>query len=253
MVKCIIIDDELNAREFLEGLLEKYFPNKFNIIAKCDSVDTAVNYIYKHNPELIFLDVNMPKKNGFELFKEIKELNFEVIFTTAFSEFAIEALKCNAFDYLLKPISHIELIATIKKLDEKLNKDLQQKKLMMLLENIDFQGNVFNKIALPIETGFKLVKTNTILYCQADGNYTKVICIDGNVIYLSKTLKYVEELLPKLLFKRIHKSYLVNLNFVLEFNKVNDLNVELINNIFLPVSTRKKEELTNAFLPKNNN
>ena len=124
---------------------------------------------------------------------------------------------------------------------------------MMLLENIDFQGNIFNKIALPVETGYKLVKTNTILYCQADGNYSKVICIDETVIHLSKTLKYIEELLPKLLFKRIHKSYLVNLNFVLEFNKVNDLNVELINNIFLPVSTRKKEELTNAFLPKNNN
>jgi len=90
MVKCIIIDDELNAREFLEGLLEKYFPNKFNIIAKCDNIDTAVNFIYKQNPELIFLDVNMPKKNGFELFKEIKEINFEVIFTTAFQNLQLK-------------------------------------------------------------------------------------------------------------------------------------------------------------------
>ena len=148
MIKCIIVDDELNAREFLEGLLDKYFPNKFDIIAKCDNVDTAINYITKNNPELIFLDVNMPKKNGFELFKEIKEINFEVIFTTAYTEFAIEALKCNAFDYLLKPISHIELISTVKKLDEKINRNIQQKKLMLLLENIDFQGNIFNKIPL---------------------------------------------------------------------------------------------------------
>jgi two-component system LytT family response regulator len=151
----------------------------------------------------------------------------------------------------MKPISHLELISTIKKLEEKINKINHQKNLLLLLENIDFQGNIFNKIELPVETGFKLVKTSTILYCQADGNYSKVFCIDGSVIHLSKTLKYVEELLPKVLFKRIHKSYLVNFNFVVEFNKVNELNVELVNNIFLPVSTRKKEELTNAFLPTN--
>lgn len=249
MIKCVIIDDELNARELLENLLDKFFPNKFYIVAKCESVDSAIEAISEYNPALIFLDVTMPFKNGFELFKELNVINFEVIFTTAFSEFAVDAFKCNAFDFLMKPISHLELISTVKKLQEKINKINHQKNLMSLLENIDFQGNIFNKIALLVETGFKLVKTNTILYCQADGNYSKVFCVDGSVIHLSKTLKYIEELLPKILFKRIHKSYLVNFNFVIEFNKVNELNVELVNNIFLPVSTRKKEELTNALLP----
>jgi two-component system LytT family response regulator len=249
MIKCVIIDDELNSRELLENLLDKFFPSKFNIVAKCDSVDTAIEAISEYKPDLIFLDVTMPDKNGFELFKELNVIDFEVIFTTAFSKFAIDAFKYNAFDFLMKPISHLELISTIKKLDEKIIKINHQKNLMLLLENIDFHGNIFNKIALPIETGFKLVKTSTILYCQADGNYSKVICIDGSVIHLSKALKYIEELLPKILFKRIHKSYLVNFNFVIKFNKVNELNVELVNNIFLPVSTRKKEELTNALLP----
>ncbi len=251
MIKCLIIDDELNARELLEGLLEKFLPKKIEIVAKCESVDSAIEAISLFNPEIIFLDVNMPGKNGFELFKELSVIDFEIIFTTAFSDFAIDAIKFNAFDYLLKPISHLELISTIKKLEEKINKNNQQKNLMLLLENIDFQGNVFNKIALPIETGFKLVKTNTILYCQADGNYCKVFCLDGSIIHLSKTLKFMEDMLPKLLFKRIHKSYLVNLNYVMEFNKVNELNVELVNNIILPVASRKKEELIHALFTTN--
>ncbi len=251
MIKCLIIDDELNARDLLEGLLDNFFPNKFEIVAKCDNVDAAIEAISMYNPAIIFLDVNMPEKNGFEIFKELRNINFEVIFTTAFSDFALDAFKYNAFDYLLKPISPIELISTIKKLEDKINKNNQQKNLLLLLENIDFQGNVFNKIALPIETGFKLVKTNTILYCQADGNYCKVFCLDGSVILLSKTLKFMEDVLPKLLFKRIHKSYLVNFNYVTEFNKVNDLSVELVNNIILPVAHRKKDELINALFTIN--
>ena len=251
MIKCLIIDDELNARELIEGLLEKFFPKKFDVVAKCESVDEGLDSISKFNPAIIFLDVNMPEKNGFELFKELRVIDFEVVFTTAFSDFAVDAFKFNAFDYLLKPINPLELISTVKKLEEKINKNKQQKNLMLLLENIDFQGNVFNKIALPIDTGFKLVKTNTILYCQADGNYCKVFCIDGSVIHLSKTLKYMEDLLPKLLFKRIHKSYLVNFNYVVEFSKVNDLYVELVNNIILPVSIRKKEELIHALFSIN--
>ncbi len=251
MIKCLIIDDELNARELLEGLLEKFLPNKFQIVAKCESVDNAIEAISIYNPEIVFLDVNMPGKNGFELFKELKNVNFEVIFTTAFSDYAIDAIKYNAFDYLLKPINPIELVSTIKKLEDKINKKNQQKNLLLLLENIDFQGNVFNKVALPIDTGFKLVKTNTILYCQADGNYCKVFCLDGSIIHLSKTLKFMEDMLPKLLFKRIHKSYLVNFNFVIEFNKVNELNVQLVNNIILPVASRKKEELIHALFTAN--
>ena len=119
MIKTIIVDDEFNAREFLEKLLHRSFPNRFLVLTKCESVDEAVIAIEKFNPELIFLDVQMPEKNGFELFKEIKSINFEVIFTTAHSEFAIDAIKCSALDYLLKPIAAIDLIDTIKKYDSK--------------------------------------------------------------------------------------------------------------------------------------
>ncbi len=250
MIKTIIVDDEFNAREFLEKLLLRYFPNKFLILAKCESVDEAIQAIEKFNPELVFLDVQMPNKNGFQLFKELKAINFEVIFTTAHSEFAIDAIRCSALDYLLKPINYIDLVSTIKKYDDKLHKASQQEKLMLLVENLDTGSSEFNKIALPVEFGFEFVKINSILYCEADSNYCKVVCLDGKKIILSKTLKFIEEILPTTIFHRIHKSYLVNLNYVSRFDKTNDLKIELSNGDTLPVSVRKKEDFINAVIQK---
>ena len=250
MIKTIIVDDEFNAREFLEKLLQRYFPDKFLVLALCESVDEAIHAIEKFNPELVFLDVQMPNKNGFQLFKELNKINFEVIFTTAHSEFAIDAIKCSALDYLLKPINYIDLLETVKKYESKLHKASQQEKLMLLIENLDTGNSAFNKIALPTETGFELVKTNAILYCEADSNYCKIVCLDGKKIVLSKTLKFIEELLPTSVFQRIHKSYLVNLNYVTRFNKTNELLVELSNGQTLPVSIRKKEDFINAIVQK---
>lgn len=250
MIKTIIIDDEFNAREFLEKLLHRSFPDKFLVLSKCESVDEAVLAIEKYNPELVFLDVQMPNKNGFELFKEIKSISFEVIFTTAHAEFAIDAIKASALDYLLKPINYIDLLDTIKKYDSKLQKASQQDKLMLLIENMDSGNTEFKKIAFPTESGFELIKTTSILYCEADSNYCNIICLDGKKITLSKTLKYVEELLPSSIFQRIHKSYLVNLNYVNRFNKTDEFLVELTNGESLPVSVRKKEEFINAILKK---
>lgn len=250
MIKTIIVDDEYNAREFLEKLLTRYFPDKFLILDKCENVDDAIIAIEKYNPELIFLDIQMPNKNGFELFKELNKIKFEVIFTTAHSEFAIDAIKCSALDYLLKPINYIDLLQTIKKYDEKQNKASQEEKLRLLLENIDTGSSEYNRIALPTENGFELLKTNAILYCEADSNYCKVVCLDGRNIVLSKTLKYIEEMLPTSIFQRIHKSYLVNLNYVTRFTKTNELLVELSNGATLPVSVRKKEEFINAIIQK---
>ena len=250
MIKTIIVDDEFNAREFLEKLLQRYFPDKFLVLALCESVDEAIHAIEKFNPELVFLDVQMPNKNGFQLFKELNKINFEVIFTTAHSEFAIDAIKCSALDYLLKPINYIDLLETVKKYESKLHKASQQEKLMLLIENLDTGNSAYNKIALPTETGFELVKTNAILYCEADSNYCKIVCLDGKKIVLSKTLKFIEELLPTSVFQRIHKSYLVNLNYVTRFNKTNELIVELSNGQTLPVSIRKKEDFINAIIQK---
>lgn len=250
MIKTIIVDDEFNAREFLEKLLIRYFPEKFIVLAKCESVEEAKIAIEKFNPELVFLDIQMPNKNGFQLLKEVETINFDVIFTTAYSDFAIEAIRCSALDYLLKPINYIDLKTTVKKYEEKLDKASQQKKMLLLIENLDTGSPQFNKIALPVESGFEMVKINSILYCEADSNYCKVVCLDGKKIILSKTLKYIEELLPETIFHRIHKSYLVNLNYINRFDKTNDLIVELSNGQILPVSVRKKEDFINAIIQK---
>lgn len=250
MIKTIIVDDEINAREFLEKLLIRYFPDKFLVLEKCKNVDEALIAIEKYNPELVFLDIQMPKKSGFELIKEVKQINFEIIFTTAHSQFAIDAIKINALDYLLKPINYIDLLSAIKRFDKKIAKIKNDNQLQILIKNIDTGSSEYKNIAFPTESGFELIKVNSILYCVADNNYCTIISIDGTKTTLSKSLKYVEEKLPKTIFQRIHKSYLVNLNYVSRFNKTNNLLVELTNGENLPVSIRKKESFINAILDK---
>lgn len=252
MIKTIIIDDEYNASEFLEKMLKRYFPNKFHICKTCESIDDAVKAIEEHQPKLVFLDIQMPNKNGFELFKEIKEINFEVIFTTAHSEYAIDAIKRSALDYLLKPINYIDLLGAVNRFEQKNKKENQETQLSILIENIDSGDTSHKKIAIATETGFEFVKFNTIIYLEAQNNYTKFYLTNGTSITTSKTLKHFEEILPSELFFRIHKSYLVNMNFVKRFTKGDEQFVELITGQKLPVSIRKKDEFISAITKKTN-
>jgi len=246
MIKALIIDDEVPAQSLLEKTLNRYFPNKFNIVEKCTSVDLAVLAIKKFEPDLVFLDIQMPGKNGFELFEYFKVIKFEVIFTTAYNQFAIQAIKKSALDYLLKPINHIDLSDAIKKFEKKNERDFAQKRLSLLLENLNVGEQNVNKIAFPTIEGFEFIHTNQILYCKAESNYCSIKKIDGITNMATKTLKYVEEILPKN-FVRIHKSYVLNLNFVVRYHKSNK-EVELTNGEKLPVSFRKEEEFLNAIL-----
>lgn len=250
MIKTIIVDDEHHASEFLEKMLKRYFPNKFIICKTNESIDDAVKAIEIYQPDLVFLDIQMPIKNGFELFKEIKEINFQVIFTTAHSEFAIDAIKMSALDYLLKPINYIDLLGAINRFEIKTKVENQKKQLNVLIENIDSGETAHKKIAIATETGFEFVKFNTIIYLEAQSNYTKFYLSNNLTIITSKTLKHFEELLPSDLFFRTHKSYLVNMNFIKRFSKVDELLIELITGQKLPVSVRKKEEFINAIIQK---
>ena len=247
MIKVIIIDDESNARDLLQKTIEKYFKNKFYVIAKCDSVKTGVTAIREFEPELVFLDIQMPEENGFELFKHIQNVNFEVVFTTAYNHFAIKAIKCSALDYLLKPINYLDLSTALNKFEKRNNNNYLQKKLMLLLENLNADSATGHKIAFPTSEGFELIHANQILYCKADSNYCLIRSIDESSKTISKTLKSVEELLPESLFKRIHKSYVINLNYIVRYYKA-DKEVELTNGEKLPVSFRKEEEFLNAII-----
>jgi two-component system LytT family response regulator len=246
MIKTIIIDDENSASEFLEKMLHRYFPNKFYVCGLSESIDDAIIAIETYQPALVFLDIQMPNKNGFELFKEVKEINFEVIFTTAHSEYAIEAIKRSALDYLLKPINYIDLLGAVTRYENKSKKESQEKQFNVLLENIDTGDVAHKKMAISTETGIEFVKFNSIIYLEAQNNYTKINLLDGTSIIASKTLKSFDELLPSELFFRIHKSYLINMNFVKRFYKIDDFLVELTTGEKLPLSYRKKNEFISA-------
>lgn len=245
MIKTIIIDDEVNAREFLEKLLARYFPDKFVICAKCSSVDDAIEQIDRHAPDLIFLDIQMPDKNGFELLKSISTVNFEVVFTTAYSEYAIKAIKHSAFDYLLKPINYIDLLSTVKRFEAQQNEAQKEQRIELLLNNVGNASSTFDKLTIPTETGFTLINKSNILYAQANDNYCLIHLVDGKVITASKTLKSVEELITASYFFRVHKSYLVNLNYVKHFHKPL-LEIEMVNATRIPVSHRKQSTFVKA-------
>tara|TARA_R100001369_G_scaffold36196_1_gene61538 strand:+ start:35760 stop:36512 length:753 start_codon:yes stop_codon:yes gene_type:complete len=250
MIKAVIIDDEINAQSLLEKTLNRYFPNKFNIVEKCNSVDSGVLAIKKYEPDLVFLDIQMPEKNGFELFKYFECIKFEVIFTTAYNQFAIKAIKRSALDYLLKPINHLDLSEAIKRFENRNKGNFAHKKLSLLLENLNVNDQNVSKIAFPTLEGFELIHSNQILYCKAESNYCCIKKIDGITKTITKTLKYVEEILPATSFIRIHKTYVINLNYIVRYNKINK-EVELTNGEKLPVSFRKEEEFINAILQNN--
>ena len=243
MIKAIIIDDEPHAREYLEKIIEKYFSKKILVYASCKNIIEGIKSIKGYNPDIVFLDIHLKAENGFDLLKELPKIDFEVIFTTAHAQFAIDAIRWSALDYLLKPIDIVELTNTIRKFEKKRQNKIEIDRFKLVIENISCDEESNAKIAFPIENGFKIVKINSILYCQSDINYTKIFLINGTSFILSKTLKLIEELLPSSIFLRVHNSYLVNFNYVTYFNRSIDSYVELANGLKIPVSTRKKDEV----------
>lgn len=243
MIKAIIIDDELHAREYLEKMIDKFFHNKIFVLAKCKNVVEGIQSIENFKPDIVFLDIKLQNESGFDLLRNLKHINFETIFTTAYAEFALDAIKWSALDYLLKPISHIDLLETIKKYENRNLNKIEFNRLKLLLENIQTDDISSSKIAFPIESGYKIVKVNSIIYCQSDVNYTRIFLNNDSDFLISKTLKIVEELLPNEMFHRVHKSYLVNFNYVTELDRSSDSYITLHNDIRIPISTRKKEEV----------
>ena len=248
MNKIIIVDNASKSRITLEKYLTENFSDKYVIVAICEDVNSAKNSIEANKPDLIFLETEMPNKDGFELLKEIKSVKFEVIFTTSHAKYAIKAIKTGALDYLIKPINLKDLTIAIRRFE---NKKIVQESTDTNLIETKSRVNLIKKIAFSTDTGYEFVNINSILYCEANSNYCRIFCIDGREILLAKTLKNIEQQLASTnLFHRIHKSYLVNLNYILRLNKSGSLEVELHNGIKIPVSFRQKENFLNAFKEK---
>jgi two-component system, LytTR family, response regulator len=240
-ISCIIIDDDENDRALFKDRIEKYFSDTLEIKGYAESVKEGVELIKKTDPEIVFLDIVMPIENGFKLFDYFTSYKFEVIFVTSFKHYAIDAIKYSALDYLVKPINFLHLSETLLRFKRNRHANSSQKRIEAFIYNFNNGVDMGMKVAFPILDGYQMEKLNDIIYCEGDGNYTKVNLADGRVLLVSRTLKDVEELLFSQYFFRIHKSFLVNMNYVKSFSRTGK-DVQLDNTIKLPVSTRKHDE-----------
>lgn len=184
----------------------------------------------------------MPEENGFKLFDYFESVTFDVVFLTAHKNYMIDAIRFAAFDYLLKPLDYIDLTGVISRYEKKEKKENNNARIQALLTNLNIGADINTKIALPTISGYKMEKISHIVYCEADENYTKIHTIKGDFIHVSRTLKIVEEMLPPEYFFRIHKSYLVNLNFIKSYSRVDGHMILLENGVELEIATRRNEE-----------
>ncbi len=237
----IIVDDEAKGRSSLHALCTEYCEG-LEIIGSAASVDEAKVMIDQLKPQLIFLDIQMPEKNGFQLLEAYEnQPPFSVIFTTAYDQYAIKAFKLPTIDYLLKPIEIEALIRAVEKAKKQLQTTTTSDKLELLKASLE--KDPIQKIALTTLDGFTFVDFDEIVRCEAQGNYTDVRLANGSSLLITKTLKHYEDILIMDNFFRVHKSHLVNLNFVRRYIKGRQGMVEMVDGQMIEVSTRKKEAL----------
>jgi two-component system LytT family response regulator len=221
--------------------LQHHCPS-IEMLATCNSAKEGIMAIKKHQPDLVFLDVEMPWMNGFEMLEILGDVSFSIIFTTAHDEFAAKAFRISAVDYLLKPIDANDLMAAVQKVEKKLDQGSNLQHINNLLRNIRHPVTE-QKIALPQREGYEFIDVSSIIYCEAEGAYTKLIIAGRKPMLVSKALGDVEELLPPELFQRIHHSSLVNISYISQFLRSDGGYVVLTSGEKLSVSKAKKEML----------
>lgn len=243
VLNTIIVDDEEFARSSLYFLLQENCPN-INICGIAKSVNEARNLLQIHDIDLIFLDIAMPGENGFSLIPQAQEANATVIFTTAYDQYALKAIKANALDYLLKPIDIDELVTAVEKAAkyQSLNNALSSNNSLKNLEADLKENKGINRLTLPSGQGYRLVDIDEIIHIEADSNYSIFHLLTAEKITVSKVLKDYEEILPEERFMRIHKSSIVNLKYVKEYNNKNGLVLTLTNGENIVVSRRRASD-----------
>ncbi len=239
MLKAIIIDDEEGARFTLSTLLEEYCPN-ISIIAQCSNVPEGVLAINKHTPDIVFLDIEMPEYNGFELVEFFKIVDFEIIFVTAYSQYAIRAFEVSAVDYLLKPVEIEQLQAAVEKASQKRSQANIMQRLDLMKST--YNGDEIKKIALPMSDGLMFVDVAEIILFEADRAYTHVFLKNGSKITVSKSMRTFEDILENRQFIfRPHRSHLININYIKKYVRGDGM-IFMDNGVALPVSRERKQE-----------
>jgi two-component system, LytTR family, response regulator len=243
-IKTLIVDDEKSSREALSIYLNEYCP-VIDIVGDCDSVKKAFKAIHELNPDLVFLDIEMPMANGFELLKMFNPVNFRVIFVTAYSEYALDAFRYSAVDYLLKPVKVTELIEAVKKTDIYFEKSGNSTNLNKKNENIEILKTIHRNLVVCTNKGFSVINPDEIIICKAEGYCTCIYLEGKNTISSSRNLKYIEGLLPYCNFMRVHHSYLINLNHVKGYSHQEE--ILLTDNNKAPLSNVHKNSFLNIF------
>lgn len=245
-MRALIVDDEAASRETLRNYLTKYCPD-VEILGEADGVQTALPAIHKLKPELVFLDVEMPYGNAFDLLESVGDVAFETIFVTAFSHYAVKALNFSASYYLLKPIDIDELIAAVEKVKNAQEERDQAFHTRILIDNLRTTHQQHQKVVLPVLDGFELVTVKEIIRCQANGNFTDFYLQDGSKKMICRTLKFYDEILSELGFMRVHKSHLVNLQYVTSYKRGKGGVLSLEGDHAVEVAPSRKEEVLKHF------
>ncbi|MBL0133971.1 MAG: response regulator transcription factor [Chitinophagaceae bacterium] len=242
MIRTILIDDERNSRESLRKKILQYCPE---IVIQGEYANglEGLDAIGKETPDLVFLDIEMPLMNGFSMLSELPVRGFDVIFTTAFNQYAIDAIRFSALDYLVKPVDVQDLVAAVKRVKEKSVNSNAFSQLELLQQFIGQKNSVPEKIAVATSNGFEILEIRNMLFLEAEGNYTRIHLVNAKPLVASKTLKEFEEILPSSVFCRIHNASLVNISFIVKYNKGEGGQVVLTNGTVLDVARRRKDEL----------
>lgn len=248
MIKAILIDDEVHCLDTLSILLSDYCP-EVQVMEKCLSAKQGLGAVAKHEPSLIFLDIEMPVMNGFEFLEQFKDISFAIIFTTSYDQYAIKAIRFSALDYLLKPIDPKELIAAISKVQTQKNLPVPEQ-FQMLMNQIKNKEGGFTKIAIPTFEGFELIPAEQVVRCEADDNYSHLYLKNKTKIVACRTLKEIEEQLQDFSsFIRVHHSYIVNLNEVTKYVRGEGGYLVMSDGATVNVSRSRKENLLNKITP----
>ena len=245
-LKAIIVDDEPYCCEALATLLEEFAEVEVKTI--CQNAVDALDSIKKYSPDIVFLDVEMPRMNGFEMLEQLPEVNFEIIFTTSYDQYALKAIRFSAIDYLLKPVDSEELSKAIQKVIQRTEKPIAQQ-LEILMQKIHQPSTPIGKIAMPTMEGLQMIHVDSIISCESDSNYTILKLKNSKRIIVSRTLKEIEELLEEHSFIRVHRCYLANLNEVEKYIKGEGGYLTMSDGSSIDVARNRKEVLLKKLLP----
>ncbi len=245
-LRAIIVEDEEASRVTLRNYLHKYCP-LVEVIGEAENIQQGHHQITSKRPNLVFLDVEMPFGNAFDLLEKFDSIDFEIIFVTAFSQYALEAINLSASNYLLKPLDIEKLIEAVNKVSDSISQKNQIQTSNILLENLNIENKQLKKVVLPLLDGFEVVILKDIMRCEANDNLTVFHLTDGSKKTVCRTLKFYEDVLKDYDFARIHKSHLININSVKQYKKGKGGTVILNDAKELPVSVLRKESFLEQF------